>query len=43
MGAGAPVGARVDVRSFGRQTSFVSRRLHRTFPELVFGLVSRRA
>jgi hypothetical protein len=42
MGAGARVGDRVDVRSFGRKTSFVSRRLHRTFPELVFGLVSRR-
>jgi hypothetical protein len=43
VGPGAKVGERVDVRSFGRQKSFVSARLHRTFPELVFGLVSNRS
>lgn len=35
-----PPGARVQVRSLGRRTSFHSRRLGRTFPELVFGVVS---
>ena len=42
MGPGARVGERIDVRSFGRQENFVSARLHRTFPELVFGMVTRR-
>jgi hypothetical protein len=41
LGPGAKVGDRVLVKSFGRQTDFVSGRLHRTFPELVFGVVSR--
>jgi hypothetical protein len=41
MGPGAGVGDRVVVKSFGRQTDFVSRRLRRTFPDLVFGVVSR--
>jgi hypothetical protein len=40
VGRGAAVGERVTIRSFGRQRSFVSPRLHRTFAELVFGLVS---
>ncbi|WP_437293056.1 hypothetical protein [Sorangium sp. So ce426] len=40
LGGGQPVGARVSVRSFGRRTEFVSRRLQRTFPVLVFGVVS---
>jgi hypothetical protein len=41
VGAGARVGERVTVQSFGKKTGFVSARLHRTFPELVFGVVSR--
>lgn len=41
LGKGAPVGTRVRVRSFGRRTEFHSPRLKRTFPELVFGIVSR--
>jgi hypothetical protein len=41
MGRGADVGERVQVRSFGRRVSFFSRRLQRTFPELVFGLVTK--
>ena len=41
LGGGHPVGARVSVRSFGRRTEFASRRLQRTFPVLVFGVVSR--
>jgi hypothetical protein len=41
LGSGAPAGARVAVRSLGRRTDFYSRRLQRTFPELVFGIVSR--
>ncbi|WP_437521215.1 hypothetical protein WME79_28635 [Sorangium sp. So ce726] len=40
LGSGQPVGARVSVRSFGRRTEFTSRRLQRTFPVLVFGVVS---
>ena len=40
LGSGQPVGARVSVRSFGRRTEFASRRLQRTFPVLVFGVVS---
>jgi hypothetical protein len=40
LGPGARPGDRVDVQSFGRKTSFVSARLHRTFPELVFGVLS---
>ncbi len=40
VGRGASEGDRVVVRSFGRRASFFSRRLQRTFPELVFGLVS---
>ncbi len=43
MGPGAKVADRVDVRSFGRKTEFASARLHRTFPELTFGLVSPRS
>jgi hypothetical protein len=41
LGRGAPRGASVRVRSLGQQQNFYSRRLQRTFPELVFGLVSR--
>ncbi|WP_437730403.1 hypothetical protein [Sorangium sp. So ce1335] len=41
LGGGQPVGARVSIRSFGRRTDFASRRLKRTFPVLVFGVVSR--
>jgi hypothetical protein len=41
MGRGASEGDRVAVRSFGRRASFFSRRLQRTFPELVFGLVTK--
>ncbi|WP_437967141.1 hypothetical protein WMF04_47620 [Sorangium sp. So ce260] len=41
LGGGHPVGARVSLRSFGRRTDFASRRLQRTFPVLVFGVVSR--
>jgi hypothetical protein len=42
LGSGAKVGDRVAVKSYGRQTDFVSGRLHRTFPDLVFGVVSSR-
>jgi hypothetical protein len=41
IGRGASEGDRVVVRSFGRSASFFSRRLQRTFPELVFGLVTK--
>ncbi|MGK3992490.1 hypothetical protein [Sorangium sp. So ce1024] len=41
LGGGQPVGARVSIRSYGRRTDFASRRLKRTFPVLVFGVVSR--
>lgn len=40
LGDGAPAGAPVKVRSMGRRTNFYSRRLGRTFDELVFGIVS---
>jgi hypothetical protein len=43
LGAGAPPGSQVRVRSFGRQLNFHSRRLQRSFPELVFGHVSAKA
>jgi hypothetical protein len=39
MGEGRPIGARVVVRSMGTRTDFHSRRLDRTFSELVFGVV----
>jgi hypothetical protein len=39
MGEGRPIGARVSVRSMGTRTDFHSRRLDRTFSELVFGVV----
>lgn len=41
LGAGPEEGARVRVRSMGRRKRFESPRLGRTFPELVFGIVSR--
>lgn len=41
MGQGAPPGAHIVLRSMGHSTDFYSRRLQRTFPELVFGIVSR--
>jgi hypothetical protein len=41
LGQGAPPGTRVRVRSFGRRKEFYSPRLKRTFPELVFGMVSQ--
>ena len=41
LGGGAPIGAEVRMRSLGRQRAFHSRRLDRTFPELIFGIVSR--
>lgn len=41
LGDAPPVGTPVQVRSMGRRTNFHSRRLERTFPELVFGIVSR--
>ena len=41
LGAGPEEGARVRVRSMGRRKRFDSPRLGRTFPELVFGIVSR--
>ncbi|MGK4002468.1 hypothetical protein WMF31_07590 [Sorangium sp. So ce1036] len=41
LGDAPPPGARVRVRSMGSRTSFHSRRLDRTFPTLVFGIVSR--
>jgi len=41
LGKGAPAGARVRVRSMGHRRHFYSRRLNRTFPDLVFGIVSR--
>ncbi len=41
LGAGAPVGARVSVRSMGHKTDFHSQRLQRTFSDLTFGIVSR--
>src|SRR5262245_50747819 len=41
LGAGAPVGAQVRVRSFGQRERFYSQRLQREFPLLVFGIVTR--
>ena len=41
LGRAPPPGSRVRVRSFGRRSDFYSARLQRTFPELVFGTVSR--
>jgi hypothetical protein len=41
MGGAVPVGALVSVRSMGHQHQFHSRRLGRTFPDLMFGIVSR--
>lgn len=41
MGRVPPPGTRVHVRSFGHRRDFYSHRLQRTFPELVFGLISR--
>lgn len=41
LGKGEPPGARVKVRSMGHRPDFHSRRLNRTFPDLVFGMVSR--
>lgn len=41
MGRAPPTGTRVRVRSFGHRRDFYSPRLQRTFPELVFGIVSR--
>lgn len=41
MGRAPPTGSRVQVRSFGHRRDFYSARLQRTFPELVFGIVSR--
>jgi hypothetical protein len=40
MGRGQPAGARVRVRSLGHSERFYSKRLARTFPDLVFGVVS---
>ncbi|AKT38619.1 hypothetical protein [Chondromyces crocatus] len=42
LGAGHPTGTPVKLRSMGRRTDFRSNRLQRTFPELLFGIVSRR-
>lgn len=39
MGDGAALGARVQIKSMGTRTDFHSRRLDRTFSELVFGVV----
>lgn len=39
MGPGREAGQRVHVRSMGTRTDFRSRRLDRTFAELVFGIV----
>lgn len=41
MGRGQGVGTKVRVRSFGHSQNFHSKRLQRTFPDLVFGIVSR--
>jgi hypothetical protein len=41
LGRAPPPGSRVRVRSFGHRRDFYSPRLQRTFPELVFGIVSR--
>ncbi|WP_437274895.1 hypothetical protein WME90_26995 [Sorangium sp. So ce375] len=41
VGDAPPPGTPVQVRSMGRKTNFHSRRLARTFPDLVFGIVSR--
>ncbi|MCU0683984.1 MAG: hypothetical protein MUF34_17375 [Polyangiaceae bacterium] len=41
LGRGAPEGARARVRSFGRSSNFFSARLQRTFPELIFGTLTR--
>ncbi|WP_437934170.1 hypothetical protein [Sorangium sp. So ce341] len=41
VGDAPPPGTPVQVRSMGRRTNFHSSRLARTFPELVFGVVSR--
>lgn len=40
LGAGAPVGTDVVVRRIGRRSPFHSRRLDRTFEDLVFGIVT---
>ena len=40
LGRAPPAGSRVRVRSFGHRHDFYSPRLQRTFPELVFGIVS---
>ena len=39
MGEGRPPGTRIVVKSMGTRTDFFSRRLDRTFSELVFGVV----
>jgi hypothetical protein len=41
LGAGEPRGTQVKVRSFGQRSDFYSRRLQRSFSELVFGIVSK--
>ncbi|WP_437585818.1 hypothetical protein [Sorangium sp. So ce1000] len=41
VGDAPPPGTSVQVRSMGRKMNFHSRRLARTFPDLVFGIVSR--
>jgi hypothetical protein len=41
LGGGSPPGAPVKVRSMGRRADFYSSRLKRTFPELIFGIISR--
>jgi hypothetical protein len=40
LGRGAPEGAQVAVRSVGSSPHFYSRRLRRTFDDLLFGFVS---
>jgi hypothetical protein len=41
LGSGPLPGTRVSVRSMGHKTNFRSRRLQRTFPDLMFAIVSR--
>ncbi len=42
LGAGAPVGTRVDIVNMGVRSDFRSRRLARTFDRLVFAIVRER-
>ena len=42
IGGGHPAGTKVTARSFARRQDFHSRRLDRTFAELLFGILTQR-